>query len=509
MLELGGNPLSVEQVRSIYNGHVPIRISPECKEKILKSQNVIKKVLEDKKTVYGINTGFGHLANKKIADDDLCQLQKSLVLSHSAGVGDPLKENIVRMILVLKIHSLVQGFSGVSYDTVEYLMELYNKNILPVIPSQGSVGASGDLAPLAHMSAVLIGEGEATFNGKKISAKVALKQLNKEPLILGPKEGLALLNGTQVSLALCFSGLFEVENCFSAGLFSGSMSIEAACGSHKPLDKKIHEVRNQYGQIKVAEAMRKILAGSEIVESHENCEKVQDPYSLRCQPQVMGACLDQIDHVAKILQRESNAVTDNPLIFSEPDEIISGGNFHAEPVAFCADILAMVITEIGSLSERRVSLLVDSSLSQLPPFLVNNSGINSGFMIAHVTCAALVSENKSLSFPCSVDSIPTSANQEDHVSMATHGSRRLIQMNNNLANILAIEILASCQGLDFRLPLRSSSLLDNTKNYVRNEVKFYSEDRYFSSDVEKVQNIVKSGYFLTGLPSQMMPSQMY
>lgn len=494
MLVLGGDTLLLAQLRELYSSPLPLTLAPESRARISASSATVAKVVASGETVYGINTGFGILANKKIGNDQLSELQKSLVLSHSAGVGEPLTDNVVRLIIALKVHALAKGCSGITQPTVDALITLYNSGWLPVIPGQGSVGASGDLAPLAHMSAVLLGEGEVTKDGERRSAKDALAALKMAPLTLAPKEGLALLNGTQVSLALALAGLFEAERNFAAALVGGALAIDAIKGSYKPLTEGIHTVRNQPGQIAVAACLRELVAGSTIGASHADCERVQDPYSIRCQPQVMGACLDNLEHCRTILAREVDAVTDNPLVLE--DQIISGGNFHAEPVAFAADILAMVICEIGSISERRIALLTDPNLSGLPAFLVKDSGVNSGFMIAHVTAAALVSENKTRSLPAVVDTIPTSANQEDHVSMATHGAKRLGTMNNNLAHIVAIECLAACQGIDFHQPLSTSATLKPCYDLIRQRVPHYDRDRPFTADIEAVRGLITDGRFL-------------
>src|SRR3990167_5661123 len=417
--------LTLADLRLLLDESTTLTLDPACHHAIHAAEKVVNSVLEKKKIVYGINTGFGSLANKRIADADLEQLQHRIVLSHAAGTGELLSDKAVRLILAIKINSLARGFSGARLETIEALIQLFNKKIYPCIPSQGSVGASGDLAPLAHLSAILLSVGEARFEGKIISAKEALSKVNLIPIKLAPKEGLALLNGTQVSTALALLALFETENIFISALIAGALSVDAALASDQPFDERIQEVRGHAAQIRVAKILRELLHQSAIRESHRECEKIQDPYSLRCQPQVMGACLAHLLFASETLLIEANAVSDNPLIFPKENEIISGGNFHAEPVAMAADTLALSIAEIGALYERRIALLVDSHFSSLPPFLVKNAGINSGFMIAQVTAAALASENKSLAHPASVDTIPTSANQEDHVSMATGAARRL------------------------------------------------------------------------------------
>jgi histidine ammonia-lyase len=400
----------------------------------------------------------------------------------------------VRLMLALKVSALASGYSGVRPQLVQFLVDLYNRGISPCIPAKGSVGASGDLAPLAHLSLALLGIGEVRVNGKLISAAQALRSASLQPIKLAPKEGLALLNGTQVSNALALIGLFAAEDVFAAAVAAGSLSVDAAAGSDTPFDPRIHKLRRQPGQQEVARCYAALLAESEIRRSHlENDPRVQDPYSLRCQPQVMGACLDQMRYAARVFEIEAGAVTDNPLVFNE--EILSGGNFHAEPIALAADALALAIAEIGALSERRIALLIDSTLSGLPPFLVEHGGVNSGFMVAQVTAAALASENKSLAHPASVDSLPTSANQEDHVAMATFAARRLADMASNSAGIVAIELLAAAQGIDFRAPLKTSPRLQEVHALVRSRIAFYDHDRYFAPDITAIQALVETGAF--------------
>jgi len=493
VLNIVPGQLNLAQLKQLDLAPHKIELDPSCFEAIHKSAATVAKVIEEDRVVYGINTGFGLLANTRIDASELEVLQKSIVLSHAAGIGEFMSEATVRLLMVLKINSLARGFSGIRLEVIQALVTLLNKEIYPCIPVKGSVGASGDLAPLAHMSCVLLGEGEALYEGQVISSKVALELAGLEPLTLAPKEGLALLNGTQASTALALQGLFAAENMLAAGTVIGALCVDAAQGSRSPFDHRIHEVRGHQTQIDMAQAYRTLLDHSEIEESHENCEKVQDPYSLRCQPQVMGACLQQIRNSADIILTECNAVSDNPLVFQAEDDIISGGNFHAEPIAMAADNLAIAIAEIGALSERRMALLIDSKLSGLPPFLVNNGGVNSGFMIAQVTSAALASENKTLAHPASVDSLPTSANQEDHVSMATFAARRLQDMSENCCGILAVEFLATCQGLDFRTPLKSSKTLEQAKTELRALVPFYDKDRYFAPDIEQAAELINSG----------------
>ncbi|MEA3133557.1 MAG: histidine ammonia-lyase, partial [Gammaproteobacteria bacterium] len=455
---------------------------------------------------YGINTGFGLLAQTRIPTEQLELLQKNLLLSHAAGVGNALPDAVVRLILALKINALARGHSGVTQHLIDALAALLEHEVYPVIPAQGSVGASGDLAPLAHMSAVLLGVGSVRVGGKVLPATDGLRLAGLEPIKLHAKEGLALINGTQVSTALALAGLFGAENVFAAAVIAGAMSVDALKGSDSPFDDRIHQVRGQPGQIAVAREYRELIAGSAIRASHLDCSRVQDPYSFRCQPQVMGACLDLLRNCSVTLRLEANAVTDNPLLFVEHGDVLSGGNFHAQPVAFAADTLALAIAEIGSLSERRTAVLVDPKMSGLPAFLVENSGLNSGFMMAQVTAAALVSENKTIATPCSVDSIPTSANQEDHVSMATHAARRLGPMVDNAAAVVGIELLAAAQGIDFHRPARSSPRLEEVHAGVRGVVPFYAADRYFAPDIEAAKNLVQSGRY-AALVDRLLPSR--
>lgn len=507
-LTLTPGALTLSQLRRIArDASVQLALDPAAHAAIDASAATVARVLAENRTVYGINTGFGLLANTKIAADELELLQRSIVLSHAAGIGQPMADSTARLVMALKINSLARGFSGIRRQVIEALITLFNQRIYPVIPQKGSVGASGDLAPLAHMSAVLIGEGEAFVDGRRVHGREAMQAAGLAPITLAPKEGLALLNGTQASTAFALEGLFAAEDLFVAASVAGAMSVEAAQGSRTPFDARIHAVRGHSGQIDAARQYRALLTdGSDIAHSHEHCGKVQDPYSLRCQPQVMGACLTQIRQAAEVLLVEANSVSDNPLVFAADNDILSGGNFHAEPVAFAADNLALAIAEIGSLSERRMALLIDSTLSKLPPFLVDNGGVNSGFMIAQVTSAALASENKSLAHPASVDSLPTSANQEDHVSMATFAGRRLRDMADNTAGILAVELLAACQGVDFRAPNKASAPLEDAKALLRAEVPFYDKDRYFAPDIEKACALIQRADYNRFAVDGLLPS---
>jgi histidine ammonia-lyase len=490
-LEIDPGKVSLKQLLQVYRQPTVLTLSADCYSEIAASVNTVGDILSEHRAVYGINTGFGLLASERIADDQLRDLQRRLVLSHACGTGRLLSDAQVRLILGLKINSLARGYSAVRPVVIEALMALCNAEVYPCIPGQGSVGASGDLAPLAHLAATLLGVGEVRHHGEVLPAGEGLRLAGLQALELGPKEGLALLNGTQVSTALALSGLFAAHDLLGAAVVLGSLSVDAALGSDAPFDARIHAVRGHRGQQDVAASFRALLQGSEIRGSHINCTRVQDPYSLRCQPQVLGACLDNLRHAAKVLQIEANAVSDNPLVFSDTGDILSGGNFHAEPVAQVADLMAIVIAEIGALSERRTALLIDHHLSELPPFLVENGGLNSGFMIAQVTAAALASENKTLAHPASVDSLPTSANQEDHVSMATFAARRLGDMADNSRGILAVEWLAACQGVDFRSPLKTSRLLQQTHAVLREQVSFYDQDRYFAPDIEASRQMLQ------------------
>ncbi|RIA44485.1 histidine ammonia-lyase [Hephaestia caeni] len=479
--------------RAIWRGAAVV-LDRAADDAIAASAAAVARILGRHEPVYGINTGFGKLASVRIGDDELEMLQRNIVLSHAAGVGDPMPMPVVRLMLALKLASLAQGASGVRPATIAMLEAMLAQDLLPVIPAQGSVGASGDLAPLAHMAAAMIGVGEVAWRGKTRPAAEALREAGLAPLTLGPKEGLALLNGTQFSCSYALAGLFEAEALFRAALVTGALSTEAAKGSDTPFDPRIHALRGHQGQIETAGALRGLMAGSAIRASHVTGDaRVQDPYCLRCQPQVMGACLTLLRQAGATLETEANGVTDNPLIFADTDEALSGGNFHAEPVAFAADTIALALCEIGSIAERRIAMLVDPALSGLPAFLTPKPGLNSGFMIPQVTAAALVSENKQRAHPASVDSIPTSANQEDHVSMAAHGSRRLLAMTDNLAHVIGIELLAAAQGCDFHAPLTSSDALEAARTLIRAEVPMMHDDHHFAPDIARATALVRDG----------------
>ncbi len=491
--EAQAGELSLSSLRQIYERPTRVRLAAADRERIAAAAALVDRIVSTGDAAYGINTGFGLLAQTRIPTERLELLQRNLLLSHAAGTGDALPDAVVRLVLALKVNALARGHSGVTQGLIDALLALMEHEVYPVIPAQGSVGASGDLAPLAHLSAALLGIGTVRCHGAELPAVDGLRRAGLEPLRLRAKEGLALINGTQVSTALALAGLFGAETVFGAAVVTGAMAVDALKGSDAPFDDRIHQVRGQPGQIAVAQHYRRLLAGSAIRASHLDCSRVQDPYSFRCQPQVMGACLDLIHQCGRTLRIEANAVTDNPLLFVEDGSVLSGGNFHAEPVAFAADTLALAIAEMGSLAERRIAVLVDPKMSGLPAFLVENSGLNSGFMIAQVTAAALVAENKTLAVPCSVDSIPTSANQEDHVSMATHGARRLLPMVQNAAGIVGIELLAAAQGIDFHRPARSSTSLEQVHAALRAAVPFYAEDRYFAPDIAAAKALVDAG----------------
>jgi histidine ammonia-lyase len=504
-IDPGQAPLSLW--RRVLAQPAPVAVDDRAWPNIERSRHTLEKALASGRAVYGVNTGFGKLAQTRIPPDEINTLQRNLVLSHAAGVGELLPDAVVRLVLALKIASLARGYSGVRRIVVERLMALLNAGIFPEIPAQGSVGASGDLAPLAHLSAVLIGEGRARIAGQSMPARDALAKAGLAPLELEAKEGLALLNGTQVSTGLALAALFAAEANIEAALLVGALSTDAVKGSDTPFDARIHAVRGHPGQIEAARVLRALIAGSEIRASHRDCPRVQDPYSIRCQPQVLGPCLEILAETGRVLAIEANAATDNPLVFENGDSL-SGGNFHAEPVALAADTLALAISEMGALAERRIALLIDSALSGLPPFLTAHGGVNSGFMIAHVTAASLASENKSLAHPASVDSLPTSANQEDFVSMATFAARRLGAMNTNTSNILAVELLAAAEGIEFHRPLRSSPALETAHELLRARVPRFERDRLMAPAIAEAANLITSRAFEPLLPDDFrLPSR--
>ena len=488
--------VTLEQLRGVHRGEVAVELAPDCRPLIRASAELVRRAAAGTAAVYGVNTGFGRLANVRIAPEQLEALQFNLIRSHCVGVGEPLSAPVVRLMLALKAASLARAHSGVREAVVDILLDVLNAGLIPYVPAQGSVGASGDLAPLAHTTLALMGEGEFWHQGARHAALPLLHQAGIEPLKLQAKEGLALINGTQTSTALALHALFAFEPVLEGALVIGALSVDAARGSDGPFDARVHDLRGQPGQIDVAQVYRGLLAGSEIRRSHlDGDDRVQDPYSLRCQPQVVGACLDQLRFASQVLAREANAVTDNPLVFADGDDgvLVSGGNFHAEPVALAADGMALAIAEVGAIAERRIAMLIDASVSKLPPFLCSDPGLNSGFMIAHVTAASLASENKSLAHPASVDSLPTSANQEDHVSMATFAARRLQAMIANTARIVAIEWLAAAQGIEFLRPLQSSAALEAAHARLRELSPALGVDRVLADDIERAAVAVQAG----------------
>ncbi len=468
-------------------------------QRIAASAEAVARIVAGGETVYGVNTGFGLLANTRIPKERLAELQTNLIMSHSAGLGDPLPRHVTRLMIVLKLLGLGRGYSGVRPLVIAALQRLVDSDAMPLIPSQGSVGASGDLAPLAHLIAALMGYGRIDVAGEVIPARDALARIGLDELQLGPKEGLALINGTQASTALALDALFQGERVFAAAIAAGAMSVDALKGSAKPFDRRLSALRGQPGQIRVAAAIHEMLQGSEILVSHVKCDRVQDPYSFRCQPQVMGAAMDLLENAARTLAIEAAAVTDNPIVFPDEDSALSGGNFHAQPVAFAADIITMALCEVGSISERRVSVLVDPKMSGLPAFLTEDSGVNSGLMIPQVTAAALVSENKSLAFPASVDSIPTSAGQEDHVSMAPISARKATQVARNAAGVIAVELMAGAEGIDYHAPLKTSPKLQEVHSAVRELSPHFTADRYWADEMGMLQAAVLDGGIGKGL----------
>ena len=485
---------TLAQLDEILRG-AEIRLDPVCRPAVDAAARQVAEAAQGGAAVYGVNTGFGKLASIKIAPADTAKLQRNLVLSHCSGVGEPTEPEIVRLMMALKCLSLGRGASGVRWAVIELIEGMLARDVTPIVPAQGSVGASGDLAPLAHMAAVMLGEGEAEHDGRKLSGGEALRAAGLEPIALAAKEGLALINGTQFSTAYALAGLFAAKRCAEGSMLTGALTTDAIMGSTAPLRSEIHALRGHAGQIDVAVGMRALIDGSEIRESHrEGDHRVQDPYCIRCQPQVTGAAVDLLRQAARTLEIEANAATDNPLVLTESGDILSGGNFHAEPVAFAADQIALAVAEIGAIAQRRVALMVDPTLSfDLPPFLTPEPGLNSGYMIAEVTTAALMSENKHLANPCSTDSTPTSANQEDHVSMAAHGARRLLRMTANLERILGVEMLCAAQGIEFRAPLKTSAPLQAAIDHLRREIPPLGEDRYLAPDLERAARLIADG----------------
>ena len=490
-LIINENDLSLSDIAYFIEYNPLVEISNSVIQKIEHSRKIISEIVNSGRTVYGVNTGFGKFSDVKINRDQTEELQKRLVLSHAAGVGDPMPIPLVRLMMLLKLKNLSHGYSGVRFKTVELLKNLINNNIIPVVPEKGSVGASGDLAPLAHMTLVLIGEGEVFIDGERMPSKEALNLKNLEPIQLAAKEGLALLNGTQTIQAYGLWSLVQAENLIKAADIIGAISLEALLGTLTAFDERIQNIRRHPGQKKVAQNFRNILANSPIVQSHkDDSHKVQDAYSLRCIPQVHGAIRDGIEYVKSVFEREMNGVTDNPLVFPDEGDVLSGGNFHGEPVALAADYLGILISELASLSERRIEHMMDPAESDLVAFLARDGGLNSGFMIAHVTSAALVSENKVLAHPASVDSIPTSANKEDHVSMGPYASRKAMEIVKNAENVLAIELLCACQALELRQPLEPSKITNTVLSLIREQIPYLNNDRYMYPDIVKAQQLI-------------------
>jgi histidine ammonia-lyase len=492
VLDITAAPHGMEFWTQVHSGNVHLRLAKDSVRRIKAAQQTVVDIIARGGALYGVNTGSGRLAGKIIPDEDVLALQRNLVVSHAIGSGPPLSEAETRLVLVMKITGLAQGHSGVRVELVERMIEMFNRCLLPVIPSQGSVGASGDLTPLSHVAAAMIGVGLIRVSGQTMLAADALADAGLAPLVLQPKEGMALLNGTQVSTSLALTALIGARQALDTAVITGALSTEALLGSVTPFDDRIHQIRRQPGQIEIARRLRSLLQGGEFRDKALIDGRVQDPYCLRCQPQVFGACLDLLDQVTVTLEREADAVTDNPLVFSETAEILSGGNFHAEPVAFAADMIAIAICEVGSLSERRLAMMIDESLSGLPPFLTDEPGVNTGFMSGQITAAAMVAENRQKAYPASVDSVPTVANYEDHVSMATHGARRLKAMIETLNNILAVELLASVEGCDHR-GLALAPPLDGVAALVRSRVERMNRDRYFGPDYKAARSLIKSG----------------
>lgn len=498
VLELTPGRASLAQLERIWREGLAVRLDRSARAGVEAAAARVREAAAGEAAVYGVNTGFGKLASVRIPPQDTEMLQRNLILSHCCGVGDALDRNATRLMMALKLLSLGRGASGVRWEVIALIESLLEKGLTPVVPSQGSVGASGDLAPLAHMTAAMLGEGDVEVAGRIVPAGQALAEAGLKPIVLGAKEGLALINGTQFSTALALIGLFDAWRSAANSIVSAVMSTDAIMGSTAPLLAEIHALRGHAGQIEVAGFMRELMEGSQIRESHrEGDSRVQDPYCIRCQPQVVGAAVDLLRFAGRTLEIEANAVTDNPLVLLDAGRIVSGGNFHAEPVGFAADQIALAVAEIGAIAQRRVALMVDPTLSfDLPPFLTPKPGLNSGFMIAEVTTAALMSENKHLANPCTTDSTPTSANQEDHVSMAAHGARRLIRMNANLSVILGVELLCAAQGIEFRAPLVTSHPLQAVLAELRKAVPTLDNDRYMAGDIEAAASMVRTGALL-------------
>lgn len=504
-LTLTSGAVTLAALEQVFREEPPVKLDRGCKSSVERAAAQLAAAAAGDAPVYGVNTGFGKLASLKIEKEDTATLQRNLIISHCCGVGEAIPRAHARLIMVLKLLSLGRGASGVRWSLIELLEDMLEQGVTPVIPAQGSVGASGDLAPLAHMTAVIIGEGEAEFDGIVMPGADALAKAGLSPIQLGPKEGLAFINGTQFSTAFALAGLFGAWRSAKSALITSALSTDAIMGSTEPLQPEIHSLRGHRGQIEAASTMRDLLENSEIRESHRDGDsRVQDPYCIRCQPQVTGAAMDVLRQAATTLEIEANAATDNPLVLVEAGVIVSGGNFHAEPVGFAADMIALVVSEIGAIAQRRIALLVDPTLSfNLPPFLTPKPGLNSGYMIAEVTTAALMSENKHLANPCVTDSTPTSANQEDHVSMAAHGARRLQQMIKNLDRILGVELLCAAQGIEFRAPFKTSAPLQSVIERLRQDVPTLNEDRYLAPELEVAHALVSNAEIIAAARMNM------
>lgn len=495
-IELTGQSLTLDEIESIAADGESVTLGAQARERVRASRQVVEDILKRDEVVYGINTGFGNFRNVVIPEADLERLQLNLIRSHSAGVGEPFSEEDVRAILALRINALASGYSGIDPETLDAVVAMLNAGVHPVVPQKGSVGASGDLAPLAHVALVLIGEGEAFYRGERLSGLAALERAGLRPCRLHPKDGLALINGTQVISALLASAVSLASRLVRSADVIGALTLDTLLGTDVAFDPRIHQARPHHGQIVSARNLRRLLQGSELRKSHESCDRVQDSYSLRCMPQVHGAVRDALSYVRGILEIEINSATDNPMIFVDGGDVVSGGNFHGQPVALASDFLTIALAQLGAISERRIERLVNPDLSDLPGFLVEEGGLNSGFMIVHVTAAALASENKTYSYPASVDSIPTSANQEDHVSMGVTAARKTKEVAKNLAYILAIEFLTAGQALEFRRPLKTSAALEAAHARLRRDVPPYENDRAQYPDIEAANKIVGSGELL-------------
>lgn len=502
VIHVDGESLTIPDVVKVAREHVEVSLDEDAKQRVVRSREVVEKAVQEGKTVYGVNTGFGDLARVAIEETDLENLQVNLLRSHSSGVGPPFPTDVVRAMMLLRANALAKGFSGVRLEVIETLLAMLNCGVIPIVPQKGSVGASGDLAPLAHMALVLIGEGAAEYNGEKMEGANALELAGIEPIKLGAKEGVALINGTQPMTAVGVLTVYDALTLVKDAIIAGAMSLEALRGTRTAFDERIHKIRPHSGQIAIADALMEVLRDSEINQSHADCGKVQDAYSLRCAPQVLGASLDAIEYVKTVLDTEINSATDNPLIFPENNDVLSGGNFHGQPIALVMDFLSTALSEIASISERRIYRLTDSKVSGLAPFLTEGSGLQSGMMIAQYTAAALVSENKTLAHPASVDSIPTSAGQEDHVSMGTIAARHACEILDNVKTVVAIEYLCAAQGLDLLAPLQPSNPLKAAHKIIRKFVDRLHDDRSLTNDIEKIRNLMDSGKIASAVENE-------